>query len=437
MSKRKLLLADDSVTIQKVVNLTFTDEGFEVFTVGSGTAAMNMIGSVKPDLVLADVHMPGLTGYEVCEKIRQKPEFENLPVILLVGSFEPFDETEAERVGANDFLTKPFQSIRQLVQKVVALLDAPASNGQAAIVSSASSEQTDNISAEQISVESADSAAIDAGDLTTDDENDGETIEITSGDQLAAKQSNGFDLNDTANRAADDSFENRPTAPLSFADAENANALFAENQMPTETAESETFVSELESFNADSSEAETIDLNMNDLQNNIFPESNDLPFGEMPEAALALEPSAQNFEIVGGQSDDQTVNFISADSTAASRAPAIDLPRFEIDFDDDSLLELEEEVETIEPTANTQTEAQSAAVEVMPAQNFAESDKLMQAATSAMSNQNLPFSPEMIDAIAQRVVEKLSDKVIEKIAWEIVPDRFDLIVRKHIDGRER
>jgi hypothetical protein len=55
----------------------------------------------------------------------------------------------------------------------------------------------------------------------------------------------------------------------------------------------------------------------------------------------------------------------------------------------------------------------------------------------AMKNLNLAFSPEIIDAIAERVVERLSDKVIEKIAWEIVPDRFDLIVRKHMENRER
>jgi len=138
VSQRKLLLADDSITIQKVVNLTFADEGIEVITVGDGDSAMEKIAEAAPDLVMADVNMPGLNGYQVCEKIRQSETLKTTPVILLVGSFEPFDEEDSKRVGANDFLTKPFQSIRQLVNKVTDLLGA-AQNGESASVVEAES----------------------------------------------------------------------------------------------------------------------------------------------------------------------------------------------------------------------------------------------------------------------------------------------------------
>ena len=124
MSKRTLLLADDSVTIQKVVNLTFADEGIDVVTVGDGDSAMQKISELSPDVVLADVHMPGLSGYQICEIVRGNPDTRNLPVVLLVGSFEPFDEGEAARVGANAYLTKPFQSIRQLVTQVTDLMQS-------------------------------------------------------------------------------------------------------------------------------------------------------------------------------------------------------------------------------------------------------------------------------------------------------------------------
>jgi CheY-like chemotaxis protein len=124
VAKRKLLLADDSVTIQKVVNLTFADEGIEVITVGDGDSALEKISEVSPDVVLADVHMPGLSGYQICEIVRENPATKDLPVVLLVGSFEPFDENEAARVGANAFLTKPFQSIRQLVTQVSDLMES-------------------------------------------------------------------------------------------------------------------------------------------------------------------------------------------------------------------------------------------------------------------------------------------------------------------------
>ncbi|MCD9188397.1 MAG: response regulator [Pyrinomonadaceae bacterium] len=132
MSKRKLLLADDSITIQKVVNLTFADEGIEVIAVGDGDSAMQKINESLPDLILADVNMPGLSGYEICEQIKQNAETKEIPVILLVGSFEPFDEARAESIGANDYLTKPFQSIRQLVNKVTELLEARAKASETA-----------------------------------------------------------------------------------------------------------------------------------------------------------------------------------------------------------------------------------------------------------------------------------------------------------------
>ena len=119
---RKLLLADDSPTVQKVVSLTFGDEGMAVTTVGSGQEALAELGREVPDVVLADVHMPPPNGYELCALIKRDERTRGVPVMLLVGSFEPFDEAEARRVGADDVLTKPFQSIRELVNKVGGLL---------------------------------------------------------------------------------------------------------------------------------------------------------------------------------------------------------------------------------------------------------------------------------------------------------------------------
>jgi CheY-like chemotaxis protein len=127
---KKLLLADDSVTIQKVVNLTFADEGIEVLTAGDGNTALQMLFAHKPDIVIADVNMPGPNGYQICERIKTDENLKNIPVILLVGSFEPFNEEEAKRVGADDFLTKPFQSIRHLMNKVSSLLEASASSAE-------------------------------------------------------------------------------------------------------------------------------------------------------------------------------------------------------------------------------------------------------------------------------------------------------------------
>jgi CheY-like chemotaxis protein len=120
----KLLLADDSPTTQKVVQLTFADEGIDVVVADDGDTAIELYEHHHPDIVLADINIPGLNGYEVCEAIRKREDNGSTPVILLAGSFEPFDVEEAHRVGANDYLTKPFSSIRRLVATVTALLDS-------------------------------------------------------------------------------------------------------------------------------------------------------------------------------------------------------------------------------------------------------------------------------------------------------------------------
>ncbi len=117
--KRRILLADDSVTIQKVIELTFMDEDYEVRAVSNGDEAVALLQELDPDFVIADVHMPGANGYDVCRRAKQlKP---NVPVLLLVGTFEPFDEGQARSCGADSFLKKPFDS-QELLQRVEELI---------------------------------------------------------------------------------------------------------------------------------------------------------------------------------------------------------------------------------------------------------------------------------------------------------------------------
>jgi CheY-like chemotaxis protein len=114
----KILLADDSITVQKIVKLTFSDEGIEVVAVGNGELALQQLMDWRPDLVMADVFMPGRDGYEVCQFIKTNPELRHIPVVLLVHAFEPFDQARAAEVRADCHLTKPFHSIRTLVSTV-------------------------------------------------------------------------------------------------------------------------------------------------------------------------------------------------------------------------------------------------------------------------------------------------------------------------------
>jgi CheY-like chemotaxis protein len=118
---KKILLADDSITIQKVIELTFSDEDFEVVTVGNGRLAVEKIPEIRPDVVLCDIIMPEKDGYEVCEFIKKSPQFAQIPVLLLTGAFEPFDQERAARVGCDGFLAKPFEP-ETLIAKVKELL---------------------------------------------------------------------------------------------------------------------------------------------------------------------------------------------------------------------------------------------------------------------------------------------------------------------------
>jgi CheY-like chemotaxis protein len=118
----KLLLADDSITIQKVVGIIFANEDYHLTVVDNGNAALGKAREIVPDIILADVVMPGKTGYEVCAEIRRDPALAHVPLLLLSGAFEPFDEEKAKQSGADDFISKPFES-QQLIEKVKKLLE--------------------------------------------------------------------------------------------------------------------------------------------------------------------------------------------------------------------------------------------------------------------------------------------------------------------------
>ena len=94
---RKLLLADDSVTIQRVIELTFADEDVKVVAVGDGKQAIERVEADRPDIVLADVGMPERDGYEVAAFIKGNPQLAHIPVLLLTGAFEPIDESARPR----------------------------------------------------------------------------------------------------------------------------------------------------------------------------------------------------------------------------------------------------------------------------------------------------------------------------------------------------
>src|SRR5690348_17029908 len=123
---KNLLLADDSITIQKVVAITFAGEDFRITTVDNGEDAIAKARDLRPDVILADVVMPRRNGYEVCEAIKGDAALRHIPVLLLAGTFEAFDEARARAARADGHIAKPFES-QALINKVKELLGgAPA-----------------------------------------------------------------------------------------------------------------------------------------------------------------------------------------------------------------------------------------------------------------------------------------------------------------------
>ena len=107
---RKILLADDSVTAQNMGRKILADAGYEVIAVNNGSAALKKIAELKPDLVILDVYMPGYSGLEVCQRLKESQETARIPVLLSVGKLEPFKPEEAQRVRADAFIVKPFEA---------------------------------------------------------------------------------------------------------------------------------------------------------------------------------------------------------------------------------------------------------------------------------------------------------------------------------------
>ena len=106
----RLLVADDSSTIQKIVSMAFEIEDVEVEGIGNGQEAFDRISQFNPDIVLADVDMPGLDGFELSAKIKESPETSAIKVLLLASDFEEFDEQRYQECGADNHISKPFKS---------------------------------------------------------------------------------------------------------------------------------------------------------------------------------------------------------------------------------------------------------------------------------------------------------------------------------------
>ena len=394
---RKLLLADDSAAVQKVVELTFADEGMEVFSVGDGQSALDRLEHLTPDVVLADAFMPGLSGYELCRSMKDDQRWAQIPVMLLVSSFAPFDEAEAQRAGADDIITKPFQSIRQLVSRVDSLLsDRPPAAGILNDQSMGEFSKTDpDLAPIPVQVEP------DEPHVTV-------LVEAAQIESAQPAERTGGAC------AADIEFQTADTARLEPQPAESQDTL--EIEPP---------------FNDVQMDAQFIDRISPELKKN-----------------MRMNENVRTKEAVRPQFSDALLDLDESDFAASA-------------ISDDVVLDLDLEAEPsvdysergwgltptqqagpveVEPEAVVEEHAVSPAAvaepmavsEVQPSvAEEAPTGPLAYPPGAALTQQEL--SPEVINAIARRVIEQMSEKVVREIAWEVVPELSELLIRKKLE----
>jgi CheY-like chemotaxis protein len=366
LAGRKLLLADDSATIQKVIDLTFADEGVRVVAVGNGREAIEKLLEVEPDIVLADVFMPSPNGYEVCEFVKTNEKLKHIPVVLLVGSFEPFDEAEARRVGADDILTKPFSSIRRLIDRVGALVTSPPP------------VEKESPTAELPKVEEPEEEELmDVHDL-----------EVTTADTLPL---------DEALREYEHKVE-QPVAATESLPREETMKPETRNDSPTDS-DVLLDLGEFEPVRASSPDDDfVLDL--------------DEEPSEVAEPAYAAAPVRTFVE----------PQVKEAVATAGASYESTYQPEIHSSFADTQEVPYTSEIHDV------------AVVEPEPEPVIATPEPAVASSAPITAGS---LSPEMIDAIARRVVEMMSDKVVREIAWEVVPDLAELLIKQQLEEKAK
>ena len=121
VSKGRILVVDDEVYIVHILDFSLGMEGYEVVTALDGEQALERVAQQKPDLIVLDIMMPKLDGYETCKVLKSREETRDIPIILLSAKGRNVDQKTGFEVGADDYITKPF-SPRKLVERINAIL---------------------------------------------------------------------------------------------------------------------------------------------------------------------------------------------------------------------------------------------------------------------------------------------------------------------------
>ncbi|MBJ6801865.1 response regulator [Geomonas propionica] len=425
----RLLLADDSITIQKVVAIIFANEEFELTVVDNGTAALEKARETKPDVMLVDALMPGKTGYEVCAEIRRDPVLGAVPIILLIGAFEPLDEEKARECGADATISKPFES-QQLIDRVKEMLELGKTRKTAPPVPQpAASDAAEELWGDLSSLDAmapatpaapaaptapaaAAPAAAAAAAPAPADEDIWESVGMETEpawDSSAAPQEPVWE----APAAPAQPVAAAPEAQLEPVEASTEDDLWGafelEEETPAVEEPSELFgVVEPEGYESEFEAEEVFS----------FDESEEIeetgPALELEEPVVdsSLTVSEEEFFAFSEESEPAAV-AVPAQAETEAEAEAFGVPVYEP-------FEFEGE-EPAAPAAAPVAPAAPAAP-VAPAQTAAPAAAAPQTATVA----------ELTEDQLVAALSKVSREVIERIVWEVVPDLAEVIIKEEI-----
>jgi CheY-like chemotaxis protein len=399
----RLLLADDSITIQKVVAIIFANEEFELTVVDNGNAALEKAREIRPDVMLVDALMPGKTGYEVCAEIRRDPNLAAVPILLLIGAFEPLDEGKAKECGADETISKPFES-QQLIDKVKQLLEIGKARQAAPAIAPQAAPAAPPPSAEDLW---GDLSAFDTMAPVT------EPVAAPAAPQPQRQAPPSFAAAPQPQPAA------QPVAPAAAkaAEPEIQEATLEDDlwgAFELEEVQEETAASPAELFGVvePEGEFEAEEFFTFDTEEEVAETGPVLELVEEP----VVQPEAED-----------VFSFEEAPVAAAVEPEPLELPEYEP-------FSFEEEPVEAAPIAPVTAAApappvfETPAPEPQPAAHFAPGF----AGEPKQQPAAQPAATTLSEADLAAALSKISREVIEKIVWEVVPDLAEVLIKEEI-----
>ena len=394
---RTILLADDSLTIQKVVELTFADTEYEVVAVSSGDELLQRLPETRPDLVICDVIMPGRDGYEVCQEIKSSPEFLHLPVILLTGTFEPFDRDRAIAVGCSEIITKPFEA-KKLVDAVERLAATPTAPPPTAVdAQSIGPEDLGGPDADEELEDTKVSQEFGPGEAAAEVGLEDDAADIQA-DEVGGDAPPVEPPQDEFEFGGDDGALEMESTELPEVEAPPDNDGFADlTPDPAETLAASDFAAMMET-------EEVGAVNLDDE-----PVLDEEPFID---AGTEDEPFPSENEVVeerppdGADTDNSLTTPINVEAVMAQHQPEVV---------EETMVENVEE-----PPSDAPDDADT--------QDFGDKPPAQEAAQEVGG---VGLSDEDVDRIARRLLELAADR-IEHIAWDVIPDMAEVVVRERM-----